>query len=164
MNFVLTGVPQEWHRGGYKKINLIPSFCYTKILSSFYLHLHQTCSWQLNIWHPPNHPKSIHSAWKNSPCFNWYTFPITCLQCSIHMHLSAQQLCLLTWQIVCSKSHWSSSHHPSGILVPLWTKSMLMAKRYTTFFPSLMFCLAFAASSKPTLDDIISFMIFQPCI
>lgn len=86
------------------------------VVLKLFLPLHQTCTWQLNICHPPNHAKSTFCT-KNSPCFNWCTFPITCLQCSIYMQLSAQQLCWLTWQITCSQSHLSSSHHPSGILV-----------------------------------------------
>ena len=33
--------------------------------------------------------QKVHSALKNSPCFNWCTVPITCLQCSIYMNVCA---------------------------------------------------------------------------
>lgn len=71
---------------------------YLNLIFIYIKHVHDC--WTFGIH--PTMPK-VHSALKHSPC----TVPITCLQCSFYMHLSGQQLCLLTWHIVCFKAIWA---------------------------------------------------------
>lgn len=100
---------------------------YLNLIFIYIKHVHDC--WTFGIH--PTMPK-VHSALKHSPC----TVPITCLQCSFYMLLSVQQLCLLTWHIVCFKAIWAVHTIPavsSSDVKSVW-------RRVCTLYTLRFFC------------------------